>query len=441
MSEALVSCDRQAPWLRRITANWNPPKPLKYLARINPEALGESTNPERSIQYVDIGSVDSLGRIAVTQSMTFKGAPSRARRIVRHGDTIVSTVRTYLKAVAAIEQDDPDLIASTGFAVVRSDPKCLLPRFAFFWLRSTPFVDEVCARSVGVSYPATNASEIGAIPVPLPPLPAQRTIAAFLDRKTAAIDALIEKKERLIALLAEKRSALIHQAVTKGLDPNVPMKDSGVPWIGEIPAHWRSMRLKHVSERVVVGIAAAATHAYVDDGVPILRSTNVRANRIDEADVLQIAPWYSDQNRSKYLRAGDLVTVRTGAAGVTAVVPEHLDYCQCFTMLITTPRSDQCAAFLSYYLNAEPALVYFSDQSWGTAQKNISVPILQNAPVLVPPREEQRGITEHLDETLAAHDGLASACRASVARLREYRQALITAAVTGQLEIPEDVPA
>ena len=171
----LVSCDRNAPWLSQIKGGWEK-LALKYSAKINARTLPESTNPEREIRYIDISSVSSAGRIEKVELMQFRNAPSRTRRVVRYGDTLVSMVRTYLRAVAPVPEEDTDLIASTGFAVVSPRQSVLYPQFLAYWLQSKPFVDEVCARSVGVSYPATNASEVGAIPSPLPPLPTQKNI-------------------------------------------------------------------------------------------------------------------------------------------------------------------------------------------------------------------------------------------------------------------------
>jgi type I restriction enzyme, S subunit len=216
---------------------------LKYLSAINNETLGEDTDPNLEISYVDIGSVDEIGGIVKIEEFAFEKAPSRARRIVRDGDVIVSTVRTYLRAIAPITVTKPCLIVSTGFAVIR--PKTGLDSsFTSYALRAPYFVDRVVANSVGVSYPAINATEVGCIAIAAPDVREQRAIAEFLDRETEKIDALVAKKERLIDLLQEKRTALITQAVTKGLDPDVPVRDSGVAWLGEIPAHWTIMRLK-----------------------------------------------------------------------------------------------------------------------------------------------------------------------------------------------------
>src|SRR5262249_31403584 len=145
------------------------------------------------IEYVDIGNVDATGHINELQRMRFEDAPSRARRIVRHGDVIISTVRTYLRAIAAIENPPKNLIASTGFAVLRANG-CCHSRYLSRLVQSNEFVDMVVNHSEGVGYPAINPTELAALSIWLPPLAEQRAIAAFLDRETARIDALIGHK-------------------------------------------------------------------------------------------------------------------------------------------------------------------------------------------------------------------------------------------------------
>ncbi|MEH1842087.1 MAG: restriction endonuclease subunit S [Nostoc sp.] len=267
-------------------------------------------------------------------------------------------------------------------------------------------------------------------------------IASFLDRKTAAIDTLIAKKQRLIQLLQEKRTALINQAVTKGLDPKVPMKDSGVPWIGRTPQHWGVKLFKRVTSRIEVGIAEAATHAYADQGVPIVRSANVRTNYIDLSDMAYIQRWFAEKNSSKYLHAGDILTVRTGAnAGMTAVLPEELDHAQCFTLLIATPDSQQFPPFYSYYINSSFAQSFFAVEGWGSAQVNLSVPILQTLPIVEPPYKEQQEIVSFIQKSTGMIDKIVSKNKQTIKKLQEYRQSLITAAVTGKIDIREEVAA
>ena len=272
------------------------------------------------------------------------------------------------------------------------------------------------------------------IALPTPPISEQTAIATFLDRETAKIDGLIAEQEKLIALLAEKRQATISHAVTKGLNPAAPMKDSGVAWLGEVPAHWVVGTLTRVANRVVVGIAEAATHAYAEQGTPILRSTNVRPGKLT-GDILYIDPDFAAERETKLLNSGDLVTVRTGNAGVTAVVPPELDGCQCFTMLVTTLEKPNLATYFCYWMNSEAAKRYFSLEGWGTAQVNISVPILRELPVAVPPDGEQADIVSFLDSETARLDTLTAEATRGIALLKERRSALISAAVTGKIDV------
>jgi len=239
--------DSGVEWLGAIPEHWKVKK-LKNVAFINLDTLNEDIQPDYLLTYIDIGNVTSDGSILETQEFQFKQAPSRARRKVKNGDTIISTVRTYLRAISLIKDPPENLIVSTGFAVL--SPRAEIDsRFLFRFVQSSEFVEKVVAHSEGVGYPAINPSKLACLPIWLPPLPEQQKIAQFLDQETSKIDNLITKKERLIKLLKEKRTALISHAVTKGLNPDVPMKDSGVEWLGEIPEHWEIVPLRSVLEQ------------------------------------------------------------------------------------------------------------------------------------------------------------------------------------------------
>ena len=168
--------DPSVEWLGEVPGHWGVSR-LKFVASINDDALSEREDPLRPVSYVDISSVDSTPGITQVEEMVFEDAPSRARRLVRDGDTIVSTVRTYLRAIAPISDPPPTMVVSTGFAVIR--PRDLDPGFSAWALRAHGFVEEVVARSVGVSYPAINAPEIGNIPIAVPSVEEQRGIAVL----------------------------------------------------------------------------------------------------------------------------------------------------------------------------------------------------------------------------------------------------------------------
>jgi type I restriction enzyme S subunit len=206
---------------------------LKYVATINDEAISEDTRPDYELQYIDIGNVDSSGSIHEISMYRFADAPSRARRQVRDGDVIISTVRTYLQAIAPIQQPPDNLIVSMGFAVIRPRASVFDAGFCKYALREPGFLAEVERRSVGVSYPAINASDLGDIPIHLPALQYQRVVAEYLGRETSRLDALVAAKERLLGLVAEKCRALITRAVTRGLDPHAPLRDSGPPGLAK----------------------------------------------------------------------------------------------------------------------------------------------------------------------------------------------------------------
>lgn len=432
----LVSGDRQTPWRSELPGRWGM-APLKAVATINRRKLEEGRDPELAIRYIDISGVDSLGTITSTTDMPFASAPSRARRLPEMGDTIVSCVRTYLRAIAFIDELPVEavLVCSTGFAVVHPGP-AVVPRFLFYWLRSDLVVDEICARSVGVSYPAINPADFAGLPTPQPDIGEQRAIADFLDRKTAAIDALIAKKERLIELLEEKRQALITQAVTKGLDPTVPMKDSGIEWLGPIPAHWRLVRVKHAMSRIVD--CPHSTPAYSEDGdYPAIRTADVergrllleRARCVDEST-------YHERVQRMVPREDDILYSREGERfGMAALVPEGVQLCLAQRMMIFRVASTNDPRFLMWVLNASSTYHQVKTDTVGATSPRINIPTIANAWLALPPRPEQTEVADALISLLVRSDQLAGTVREHIERLREYRQALITAAVTGKIDV------
>ena len=223
-------------------------RPLKRTCSLNPNVLPESTDPELEFDYVDIGNVSLESGVIDRVHMTFASAPSRARKLVRSDDIIVSTVRTYLKAVACIGEDAEHLVVSTGFAVLRAKPESE-PRFLYSVVQSHPFVEGIVAASSGVSYPAINPSTLGDLSVPLPDLPTQKAIADFLDRETARIDQLIEKKQRLVEVLGEKLAAQLQYTVLAGAKLS---RNPEGDWLSDLSNDWRLFPIKHMV-RIVGG--------------------------------------------------------------------------------------------------------------------------------------------------------------------------------------------
>lgn len=287
-----------------------------------------------------------------------------------------------------------------------------------------------------------SSNDVRKIRLGAPPEPEQRAIAAFLDRETARIDALVAKKERLIELLHEKRTALITRAVTKGLDPTVPMKDSGVECLEEVPAHWSVKRVKHVTSKIGSGkTPTGGAEVYVSEGVMLIRSQNVHFGGLVLDDVAYIDSVTDAQMAGSRVHDGDVLLNITGASlgrccvarlgGKPANVNQHV--------CLIRPKA---AAYISEFLAA--ALASHSGQAQiFTTENGISRDALNFAQigelvVAQPPLEEQRAIVIRFEGYAAHIEALIAKVRDAIERLKELRAALISAAVTGKIDVREE---
>ncbi|WP_323931487.1 restriction endonuclease subunit S [Aeromonas caviae] len=427
--------DSGVEWLQLCPSSWET-KALKYIVSCNDEVLSESTDPDMEFEYIDIGGVSSSEGITRTESMRFSGAPSRARRIVRQGDIIVSTVRTYLEAIAPISLEFDGKIASTGFAVLR--PKYLLSGFAKYALRARHFIDSVVARSTGVSYPAINSSELIDIKIVVPSLKEQQTIASFLDYETARIDRLIAQQQRLIELLKEKRQAVISHAVTKGLNPDATMKDSGIEWLGQVPEHWIVKPLRHLGYcQNGINIGAEA----FGSGYPFVSYGDAYKNRVlpeTGSGLVQSTP----EDRKRYsLLAGDVLFTRTSETieeiGFASTCLKTIENA-CFAGFLIRFRpnpNDLDANYSKYYFSNQLLRAFFIKEMNLITRASLSQDLLKAMPVVLPPRTEQKAIAEVLDEKSKRFDRLQQLGDEQIKILQERRTALISAAVTGKIDL------
>ena len=216
---------------------------LKYIVDCNKDVLRETTDHNYSFRYVDIGSVSLEKGIEKYERVSFGDSPSRARRIVHKGDVIVSTVRTYLKAIANIDDAD-NVIVSTGFAVL--SPRIVDPLFLEYACKSHYFTENVTIESTGISYPAINSTKLLQLKIAVPSKEEQVIIGQILHDRIKEIDRVIEQTKLTIEDYKLLKQSIITEAVTKGLDKNVEMKDSGIEWVGRIPKHWEVVKIKHL---------------------------------------------------------------------------------------------------------------------------------------------------------------------------------------------------
>lgn len=412
-------------------------KPLKRLTEINREVLPESTPEDYEIEYVDISNVSGMGRILGTETLLFGKAPSRARRLVRNGDTIVSTVRTYLRAITSIKDPQPNLVVSTGFATLTPGSEIDGGYFAYL-AQTEQFIHEVVSRSTGVSYPAITPSELGNIKISYPPLPTQRRIAAYLDRETAQIDALVAEKEALLGLMEEKRTSLISHAVTRGLNSKAKLKPSGIPWLGDVPEQWELKELRYLVDpkrQVMYGIVLPGPH--IEDGSPIIKGGDVKPHRLNPDTLSRTTHEIAARHGRSSLRAGDILFSIRGSIGDVAIVPPSLDganITQDAARIASREGIDRDWLFWS--LQSRRAYCSLEVGSLGAAVRGINIRDLKRLWLALPPAKEQETIGIYLTRQMQNMVRLEADIKTSIALLREKRSTLISTAVTGEMAVP-----
>lgn len=371
------------------------------------------------------------------KELTFGAAPSRARRVLRAGDTILSTVRTYLKAVANFPEAPYGLVASTGFAVLRPIGR-LHPRFAYWAALSEPFIENVVAHSEGVSYPAINPSVLGSLHMPMPPHFDQERIANFLDEQTAQIDALIGEKERLLSCLENALEAYAFNLVTEGVNSAGVSTNRVEGWLSRVPSHWKTPKLGYFAE---VGNGATPKRDvedyWVNGTIPWVTST-----AINDRVITSTSECITDAGKSaaglKLVRSGSTIVGLIGQGptrgmaaklGIQATVSQNVAY--------VTSRDQRVVAdgYLVVVLTGlYTALRYLSDGSGG-AQGAMNCETLRAFRVPIAPEKEQPVLVDAFIARKNAVEAMQAHAYEHIDRLREYRSSLISAAVTGQLDL------
>ena len=427
--------DSGVEWLGEIPRHWDS-KPLKYLCTYNDEVLPETTAKDAEIQYIDIGSVSAVDGISKIETMIFKDAPSRARRIVRDGDVIVSTVRTYLEAIAAINNPPENLIVSTGFAVIRPN-QYLYKSFASYCLRAKGFIKEVVARSVGVSYPAINSSDLVNITIPSIEYVEQVKIANFLDHETAKIDTLIAKQEKLIELLKEKRQAVISHAVTKGLNPDAAMKDSGVEWLGQVPEHWDVIAISKVTQKITNGYVGPTRDILVEEGIPYVQATHIKKGKVNFDNAYFVREKWSNDHAKSILKKDDVLIVQTGAGtGDVGLVSESEEGFNCHALIILQPKKQQLSgSYLAYCLQSDYGYATLYSIRTGGMHPHLNCGEVQFVKISVPPLDEQVAISKFIEKNIQDFDQLIEKVKLAIQLMQERRTALISSAVTGKIDV------
>ncbi len=328
----------------------------------------------------------------------------------------------------------PGVVSSTSALVT---PKCVVPKF-FFWACKAQ-ENRIRAETVGMGIPHVNGEFLANLRIRLPTVVQQRAIADYLDRETARLDALVAEKERVLGLLAEKRRALITCAVTRGLDPRAPLRDSGVPWLGEIPSHWFRVQLRRFTNFITSGSRGWAEH-YSDSGSFFVRIGNLTRDSIqlDLADAQYVDPPEGTEGERTRIQPGDLLFSITAYLGSIAVAPvgfENAFVSQHIALVRLARGKGLDPVYAGYTALSEIGQSQLVGQGYGGTKTQLALDDIRELWFPVPPLPEQIAIVRRIERATSVIDGLYSATTRTLALLRERRDSLIAAAVTGQLQV------
>lgn len=259
-------------------------------------------------------------------------------------------------------------------------------------------------------------------------------IANFLDHETAKIDTLIEKQQQLIKLLKEKRQAVVSHAVTKGLNPHAPMKDSGVEWLGEVPEHWGVTRLKYECSEIVD--CPHSTPQYSDDGVYLaIRTADIHVGFLDVDKARRVTEnVYHQRNLRLAPKSGDIIYSREGERyGIGALVPENTNVCLAQRVMLF--RAKDTPEFLMWAVNSQAVYKQAQQDVIGATAPHVNVVTIKNFSLAWPPKEEREEISNHIRRVTSLMDELILVSSKKMRLLQERRTALISAAVTGKIDV------
>jgi len=438
--------DSGIDWLGEIPAHWDVERLQWTVTDCKNGYWGDPPEGEESdINTVRVADFDRFALQVPDQDFTVRSVPPEKRdgRVLEPGDLLLEKSGGGDKQpVGVVMLYDLEKPAVSSNFIARMpvaeghDPSFL--RYLHGALYEAGLNERAIKQSIGIQN--LDADQYLNQEVGLPPLDEQHAIAEYLDRETERIDALIEKKEQLIDLLEEKRTALISRVVTKGLGSDVEMQDSGVEWLGEIPAHWQTTKLMHLTppdRDIMYGIVLPGPHH--EGGVPIIKGGNVKPGELRRDNLDCTDPEIDAENPKSRVHGGDIVYAIRGSIGEAEQVPDELDGANLTQDAARiSPKEGINGRWLLHVVRSAPFFAQLEAGALGATVKGINIRDLKRGVVPLPPPEEQVKIAEYLDRETKLIAALTDKIEDGIERLEEYRTALISAAVTGKIDVRKD---
>ena len=297
--------------------------------------------------------------------------------------------------------------------------------------------------STNTALPSMTQEHLGNFSFAVPPARKERAdIENFLDHETAKIDTLIEEQQSLIRLLQEKRQAVISHAVTKGLNPYAPMKDSGVEWLGEVPEHWEVNTISQVSQKITNGYVGPTRDILVESGVPYIQATHIKNGKVNFDNAYFVTDKWSNKHSKSILKKDDVLIVQTGAGtGDVGLVSENEAGYNCHALIIVQPKNDKISGeFLSHVLSSSYGYAVLYSIRTGGMHPHLNCGEVKFVRTPQPPLNEQLSINDYLRQIKDKYADLMAEAESQIELLKERRTALISAAVTGKIDVRDWTP-
>ncbi|VEE16749.1 restriction endonuclease subunit S [Ectopseudomonas mendocina] len=432
--------DSGVEWLGRVPEHWHVAR-MRYVATLNPPVRRDLLDdPEQEVSFLPMEAIGEDGSLNLEQNRPVADVRS-GYSYFENGDVAFAKVTPCFengKGALMLGLQRAAGFGTTELTVVRPNPAVADARYINYIVQASSFRAFGAGAMTGAGGLKRVPDEFTRnFPVSLPDLDEQRLIASKLDRETARIDALVEKKTRFIELLREKRQALITHTVTKGLDPNVKMKHSGVEWLGEVPEHWDALPLRRVVSAVKTGGTPSEEPPSPDsDGLAWYTPGDFGGSLVLTSSEKRVSALAVSSGEAKTYPAGAVLVVSIGATlGKVGYLVESASANQQINAVI--PNSRMSGYFLAYSLSVKTEAMWFlaNAATIGIMNQEKTKEIW----LAVPPSPEQKAITEYLDQGTGRLDSLIGKTEHSITLLKERRSALITAAVTGQIDLRESV--
>lgn len=422
--------DSGVEWLGEVPSHWES-FPLFVKAKIS--SITNHIDKELLSVYLDRGVVRFSD---VNEKRTNVTSLDLSKyQLVRKGNLVLNNQQAWRGSVGVSSYEG---IVSPAYLILELSNK-FDPHYANYLFRNGSMVLHYLIASKGVGTIQRNLywGNLRRTPIFIPPLSEQQKIAQFLDGKTAKIDQAVDLAEKQIALLKEHKQILIQNAVTRGLNPDVPLKDSGVEWIGQVPEHWSVKKIKHVTFKIGSGITPLGGGSnYIDGGIPLLRSQNIHFDRIDLNDVARISEFTHNSMKNSKVRKGDvLLNITGGSLGRCFYVDSNEEMNVNQHVCIIRPNKKINTIFLNMLLASEigQKQIWFFQQGGG--REGLNFQAIKNFYLPLPDLEEQQKIAIYLNKQAAKIDQAIALKTAHIEKLKEYKSVLINDVVTGKVQV------